>query len=269
MNLKLILYGFLLCYPVCSLAVIVRHDLPASDYLVLAQPEYVIDLPYEGHGALIAPNWIVTVAHTIFDDYTGVALTIGTKEYEIAKVVIHPKYQVMPKTLLQGAKTTKNIMAFLASNHDIALIKLKTAVTDIKPATLNTNTNEVGHRFRFFGKGATGTGLTGDIKKTKKDKVLRQGENVFTEASSQWLIYTFDAAPIALPLEAMQGSGDSGTPTVVNIDNAALIMSLMSWQYWLGDVSQYQSGLYARQAYSVRISAYVGWINQVIQSNAL
>ncbi len=47
----------------------------------------MIDLPHEGHGVLIDPPWIVTVAHTIFYDYTGKQLLIGSKEYIIEMII--------------------------------------------------------------------------------------------------------------------------------------------------------------------------------------
>ncbi|MDF1699060.1 MAG: hypothetical protein P1U56_24620, partial [Saprospiraceae bacterium] len=50
--------------------IIQRHDTSESDYRVKENiPEFMIDLPHEGHGVLISEQWILTVAHTIFYDY--------------------------------------------------------------------------------------------------------------------------------------------------------------------------------------------------------
>ena len=43
-----------------------RHDVSAEKYRVEKMPEYVVDMPGEGHGVLIAEQWVVTVAHSIF-----------------------------------------------------------------------------------------------------------------------------------------------------------------------------------------------------------
>lgn len=47
-------------------AAVMRHDIAAKNYAVENGPEYMVDMPHEGHGVLIAPQWIVTVAHVIF-----------------------------------------------------------------------------------------------------------------------------------------------------------------------------------------------------------
>ena len=130
--------------------------------------------------------------------------------------------------------------------------------------------DEIEKTFQFSGKGATGTGLTGDIKTTKKDKILRQGENKVTKSANQWLVYQFDRPDAefssALPLEAMQGSGDSGAPAIIEMNGQKYVIGLMSWQYWLGDISQFKSGLYERQAYASRVSYYIPWIKNVMES---
>jgi hypothetical protein len=52
--------------PAGSHAVVKRHALPPENYAIVKAPEYLIDMPHEGHGVLINSQWIVTVAHTIF-----------------------------------------------------------------------------------------------------------------------------------------------------------------------------------------------------------
>lgn len=246
-------------------AVVIRDDIKQQLYIAQTKPNYLIDMPYEGHGALIAPQWILTVAHTIFDNYEGMVLSINEQNHEIEKVIIHKQYQAIPQELLQGH--SQKIMAFLTHNHDIALVKLKSPVTGTAPILLYENDDEIGKTFYFHGRGATGTGVTGDIKATKADKVLRRGENTIIKSDNQWLIYQFDMPEFALPLEAMHGSGDSGAPAVIKIDGNDYLIGLMSWQYWLGPIVQYQAGLYGREAYQVRISNYIPWINEIINAH--
>ena len=81
-----------------------RHDASESDYIVTENiPEFIIDLPHEGHGVLISEQWILTVAHTIFYDYRSKKITIKGTEYVIKEVIIHPNFiKNIPKTFLKG-----------------------------------------------------------------------------------------------------------------------------------------------------------------------
>lgn len=268
MTTKLIFLITLLALSTTSFAVITRHDKPKEQFLLSSQPDYLVDLPYEGHGVLIDASWVLTVAHTIFEDYRGVKIKIGGQDYEIQQVVLHPGYQNVPKELVQGH--SEKLMAFQLANKDIALIKLSSPVTVVKPIQLYDKKDEINKVFQFSGKGATGTGLTGDIKTTKQDKILRRGENKVTKSGNQWLVYQFDRPDAefsaALPLEAMQGSGDSGAPAIVEIDGQQYVIGLMSWQYWLGEISEFKSGLYQRQAYASRVSFYIPWIKNVMEN---
>ena len=47
-------------------AIVVRHDVADSKYRVqtTAFPA-LVDMPGEGHGVLIAPQWVITAAHAI------------------------------------------------------------------------------------------------------------------------------------------------------------------------------------------------------------
>jgi len=83
-------------------AVVKRHDVPPENYVLDKVPEYLIDMPHEGHGVLIDSQWVLTVAHTIFYDYVGKDLVVGSKAYAIESVHIHPDYTEPNKDLLTG-----------------------------------------------------------------------------------------------------------------------------------------------------------------------
>lgn len=248
-----------------SFAVIKRHDISAKNYEVAKSPEYLVDMPHEGHGVLIAPQWIVTVAHTIFYDYTGKNIKIGNKDYEIAKVVIHSGYTKPDESLFKGG--SKPLMNFFKKRDDIALIKLSSNVDNITPIKLYEDTNEQGKTITVYGRGATGNGLIGEVAETKKLRAMNLFQNIIEESAGNWLSYKFDNPANALDLEGMHGSGDSGGASVIIKNNKAYLAGLSSWQYWNGDLSIFKGGLYETKAYQVRISSYNKWIHSVIKGN--
>ncbi|ACV26452.1 trypsin-like serine protease [Kangiella koreensis] len=265
MKLIIFLIFVLLTSSQYSFAVIKRHDIPAKNYEVAKPPEYLVDMPHEGHGVLIAPRWIVTVAHTIFYDYTGKTIKVGNKDYEIAKVVIHSGYTKPDESLFKG--DSKPLMDFFKKRDDIALIKLSSNVDDITPIKLYEDTNEQGKTITVYGRGATGNGLVGELAETKKLRSMNSFQNIIEESEGNWLSYKFDSPPNALDLEGMHGSGDSGGSSVIIKKNRIYLVGLSSWQSWDGELSLFKGGLYENNAYQVRISSYYKWIHSVIKSN--
>ncbi|WP_202899578.1 hypothetical protein [Kordiimonas gwangyangensis] len=69
--------ALILIHAIPAHAEVRRHDKPAAAYQPSAAPSYLIDMPHEGSGILVAPNWVATVAHTIFYDYVGKTIEIG------------------------------------------------------------------------------------------------------------------------------------------------------------------------------------------------
>ena len=247
-------------------AIVIRHDMPASQYNVdvLEVPSFLIDMPHEGHGVLINENWIVTVAHVIFYDYIGKSINISGNEYKIEKVVIHPEYKKIPKELLTG--NSLRLMEFNIKNKDIALIKLASSVIDVKPVSMYQQSKEIGMKFTLYGKGATGNGQIGQIFKTKEERKLRFCKNIVSDVTNSWLIYQFDKTPKAIKYEGMHGSGDSGSPSIVHIDHSFYLIGLSAWQFIDGEMGVLQEGLYETPVYQVRISNYIDWINRVIKN---
>lgn len=246
-------------------AVVKRHDVPAENYKLDKAPDYLIDMPHEGHGVLIGSQWILTVAHTIFYDYTGKNIKVGAKNFQIEKVQIHPDYAKAENALFEGDAAP--LMRFFKSRSDIALIKLSAPVTDLKPIAIYDKSDEVGKEITVFGRGATGDGSVGEVANTKSLRELNHFKNMVDAAEGNWLSFMFDTAPKALPLEGMHGSGDSGGASVVFENGAAYLVGLSSWQAWQGDLALFQGGLYGTTAYQVRVSRYRDWIKSVMASN--
>ncbi|MCO7197537.1 trypsin-like serine protease [Pseudoalteromonas sp. OANN1] len=245
-----------------SMAIVTRHDVSNTQYLVDQAPEFLIDMPGEGHGVLINPNWIVTVAHLIFSDYRGKEILIHGKPFIIEEVIIHENARKPDSKLFKG--DAKPLMEFNKSTSDIALIKLAEKVTQVDPIELYRGTEELGSTVTAFGRGSTGDGKNGSIYETKREKVLRKMENRIDNVEGNWISMTLDDGDKALPLEGIDGSGDSGGPLIMMVDGKPELAGLFSWDYVEGDLQQFKHGLYGGKSYQVRISRYVEWIEEVM-----
>ncbi len=95
-------FPFLLAFPLASLelsaasAVVIRHDVPDSAYLVPASEfPALVDLPHEGHGILISDQWVVSAAHaTQWHPVSHVM--INGKWRSVEKLIVHPGYKSGP-----------------------------------------------------------------------------------------------------------------------------------------------------------------------------
>ena len=262
--MKVLLPLFFIFFSIGSNAVVKRHDVPPKNYVIEKMPEYLIDMPHEGHGVLINSQWIVTVAHTIFYDYVGKELTVDSKSYEIESVHIHPGYTEPNKNLLKGDLAP--LMSFFKSRSDIALIKLTSTVSGIEPINIYKGKSEKGKTVSVYGKGATGNGLYGEDLNTKSLRAINHFQNIIESAEGNWLTFKFDEPENALPLEGMHGSGDSGGASVIFQKGVPYLVGLSSWQMGYGDITTFKGGLYGTTAYQVRVSNYQNWILEVLGS---
>jgi hypothetical protein len=260
----IVLFGVLIVFAAPLDAVVIRHDVSKERYIATERPDALVNMLYDGHGLLIAPEWVITVGHLIFDDYRGEELEIGGKKYRIDHVILHEGYSRPPKGIFSGYSGPSQ--AYLRANHDVALIKLNKAVDNVKPIPLYRANDEQGSIVTLIGKGNTGNGVTGQKQKTRG--TLRLAHNQLTAAKDQWLTYRFDQGEEALPLEGIQGDGDSGGPVIIEKDGTAYLAGLASWDVYDGDIADFQGGLYGMSASVVRISYYVDWIEKVMSWDA-
>jgi hypothetical protein len=281
--MRYLLFGALLAISFTASAVVIRSDVKDAKYRVptSALPA-LVDMPSEGQGVLIAPQWVVTAAHAAPMQMQGMEdeVFIGGVARKIARVVTYPGYERLPDELVKQALASGDISkvwTFLASSDDIALIELASPVTDITPVPLYRGDKEVRMTVELVGKGATGNGTTGQDPHGSHRTVLRRAFNVIVGSDARYVWYRFDPPPSALPLEGITGSGDSGGPLLIGDGNSRQLIGLASWgryppnHSFLGKWAPgrpFVEGLYGEIACAVRISSYVRWIESVIHAPA-
>ena len=249
-----------------SWAILVRDDVDEARYWADAsQFGGLVDLSPEGHGVLIAPDWVLTAAHaTLGSDLRRTGVTIGGKIRAVSAVVRHEKFAAPPADF--ASWTLSDNKSFLLAMDDIALIKLEAPVTDVEPIAIASGAIEPGARFEFAGRGRFGTGSAGQITGSNPAQRLRFARNRIDEVNGHWFVYTFDCDARALELEGFQGAGDSGTPLLIDHDGKRQVIGLISWR-WNGRRSS-AGPAYGAQGYALRLADYADWIVATTQSHA-
>jgi hypothetical protein len=248
-------------------AIVIRDDvddaayrIPASDFPAL------VDMPGEGHGVLIDPQWVITAAHVLPQHAEGWQVVVDGTPRDVERVVVHPGYRTLPKELIDQAMASGEamlIVVFLASSDDIALVKLTQPVTDVAPVPLYGDGSEPGQLVKLVGKGATGTGATGHDPGGPNRTELRRAFNTITSAYDRWLCYVFDEPPSAVPLEGVLGNGDSGGPVLIQVDDRWRLAGLASWKVVQGHVMTARPGRYGQISCNARLGHYADWIGDV------
>jgi hypothetical protein len=249
-------------------AIVIRDDVPDASYAADASElPALVDLPHEGHGVLIASQWVVTAAHAVSWQSNGVTeVRINGVTRRVERIVIHPGYRPMPQELITQALAGDRApaIAHLLSSDDIALMRLAKPVADVTPAILHRDGAELGQTGRIIGRGATGAGSTGHSMSGPNRTQLRRAFNQITGAQGRWISYVFDAPPAGLPLEGMSGNGDSGSPVLIEINGHWEVAGLAAWKFSEDDSATFRPAAYGQTSYNVRMSHYVEWIESVI-----
>lgn len=262
-------------------AVVIRADVDDAKYRVPASAfPALVDMPGEGHGVLIAPQWVVTAAHATPMQMQGMEndVSIGGVARKVKRVITHPGYKKVPDQLIKevlAAGDLTKLHAFLDSSDDIALIELTSPVTDVTPVPLYRGNKEVGMTAELVGKGATGNGAKGQDSHSSHRTVLRHAFNVIVGDDARYVWYRFDTPTSALPLEGITGNGDSGGPLFIQDGSSRQLVGLASWskyppdhpflKTWTPDRPLVE-GLYGEIVHAVRISNYIPWIEGLISA---
>jgi len=243
-------------------AIIMRHDVPEEKYRVDASVfPALVDLPREGHGVLVAPFWVVTVAREVAGrDIKEV--TINGVARPVAKVVIHPGYKETPKSLYTGDAAP--LMTFERDVDDIAMIELKDEVTDVQPAVMYRGDGEAKEVAEILGKGSTGNGYVGEYPGSPRRGTLHRAYTRIEATDGRWLKLQFHTKREAEPLEGMPGNGDEGGPVLIKVHGTPVLVALMCRDYAIGDLASYPFFHYDGETYNTRISYYAPWIDGVM-----
>lgn len=244
----------------------IRHDVDDSEYRIpAAEFPALADMPVEGHGVLIAPQWVVTAAHTVIWQPAVTEIMVGGKPRAVERIEIHPGYKAPPQELLEQSLATWDWTLFrasLASSDDIALLKLAEPITDVPPVPIYGDDKEFGQVVKVIGKGATGNGSSGFEFTSPRRTELRRAYNRVSSSDGRWFCYVFDEPSDALPLEGGSGNGDSGGPVLIETEAGWLVAGLASWT----DLQSRNRtpGRYGQATCNVRLSHYRQWIHGVI-----
>lgn len=250
-----------LCSLAVSEAIIVRHDVGPSEYVV-RQVDYPAVFYLERQGArkvcvasVIHRQWAITAAHCLEETMLGetlaqkrrfgVELITGTREIDLA--IVHPDYD-------QSA----------ASDVDLALLRFREPESLPRPLPLYSDEDEAGQVAALLGWGFSGLGTTG---RQYDDGRLRRALNRI-EQSGQRLRLRFDdprsTDSTALALEGTIGLGDSGGPALLEIAGAPALAGIAIGEVQGADYSEEHQGQYGAVTVYERISRHLDWIEAVI-----
>lgn len=194
-------------------ALALRHDVDEAKFVALGESfPAVVQIGGLASGTLIAPDWVLTVAHAPEmiqrmrpDD--PLEVTIGDATYEVKRVVIPEARAKEPE------------------RHDIALLELKQPVPkEVAPLKLHVEALEPEAEFVLAGWGVLAIGdkgveLSAETMRAPT-RALRAGWNVVerVDEKTKQLVADFDAPGTAHALEAAPCIGDSGGPALVRVE---------------------------------------------------
>jgi len=230
-----------------------RHDVPEQRFLELAT-HYAAAVhvrPANGdnaEGTLVASRWVLTAAHVASAVGPDDLIVAGGKSYQVERVFIHPDFHEL-------------VMADLP--YDIALIRLKRAVTGIRPVLLFSGHEQIGSVVTFVGRGGFGTGATGV---RGEDGRLRAATNRIDAVTEKDLQFRFDAPGDEHPteLEGISGPGDSGSAAFQEIDGKLHVIGVSSWQD-TRPTNRVQ-GAYGVIEHYVRVAPHYEWLTRTMRA---
>ena len=275
-----ILSAFIFVSP--SAAMLIRHDVDPDKYIV-EEADYPAVFPVletkrlkDCVATLIAPQWAITAAHCLTLLYEN---DFGTSPYTVSiagteNVVVDAIWPEQLGALEIRKDSDGNIIGRSLDvpdfSDDVALLKLDTPVTHVDPIALYESEDEVGKIVTLLGWGDFGMGDKGIPKRVINDKKFRQATNQITKTKKNYLFFDFDSprSGKALPLEGVNGPGDSGGPALVSTNSGPQIIGISSGGRYRNPFKRFTpQGQYGWQEYYVRVSQIRDWIEKVIEES--
>ena len=252
------------CSPQTATAGTIRHDRPDSNYTSLAASYPAVGaLTWSSQicsATLIEENWILTAGHCL--DAVGLSASDWTFDLSDSGGGVHIGAERVLNPGWTGA---------LTDGTDIALLRLATSELTVTPATLNTNTSEVGNTATHVGYGVTGNGVTGitapaGTKRAGQNIVDLDGSSV-SGYSSDIIFEDFDSGSAGdnwsgtaaqLDLEYLIAGGDSGGAVFMNFGAGEVVAGVHSF---IASVDGNLDADYGDIAGSTRVSSYASWVS--------
>lgn len=248
----------------------IRHDRSDSSYTSLAASYAAVGKltwgSYIGSATLVDENWILSAGHCL--DAAGLSASDWTFDLTASGGGVH----VGAERFVYSGWTGE-----LSDGTDIALLRLATPETTVAPATINTDTSEVGRTATHVGFGRTGTGLTGDIysagTKRAGNNVVDLDGSLVGGYSDTILFEDFDSpsegdswsgSATPLDLEYLIAPGDSGGGLFMDFGLGSVLAGVHSF---IASLDGTTNADYGDISGSIKVSAYASWIMDTMSGN--
>ena len=247
MNRGLAVAGLWLLFLPAASGIIIRDDLPDSDYVV-ADSDYpaLVDLIERGDctATLVHESYLLTVAHCAAEVNAGKVLRVNGVAHTVAEVILHPQWNRR------------------RDEYDIALVRLSEPVKGVTPLPIYRGPEETGSLITLVGRGDSGTGVRGE-RGASNDGKLRKCTNIVSQVNDHFIEIFFErpGEKGVTALEGVGAAGDSGGPAFIEVDGVSYIAGLNSW----GDGPRgVRVGQYGAYDYQTRVTQYLEWLDSVV-----